>query len=338
MSILITGGAGYIGSHTAIELIEENYDVIVVDNLCNSSIDSIHRIETITNKKVTFYKVDLLDKIKLKNVFKKHEINAVIHFAGYKAVEESVLEPLRYYENNIAGTINLCETMKEHNVNQLIFSSSATVYGFPEKFPITEESPTEAINPYGYTKLVCEDLIKDLSNSNPELKSTILRYFNPVGAHPSGRIGERPNGIPNNLMPYINQVATGELEYLKVYGDDYPTKDGTGIRDYIHVVDLAKGHIAALKNIQKVTGVEVFNLGTGIGYSVLEVINAFEKVTEKRITYKIVDKRTGDVAISFADTTKANKMLNWKAEKDLEDMCRDSFHWQINLMNEKVFI
>lgn len=328
MSILVTGGAGYIGSHTVVELLEKDYDVIVIDNLSNSSEEVVSRIEKITNKNLTTYYFNLLDREKLNEVFLKHNVKAVIHFAGYKAVGESVEFPLKYYENNLMSTINLCEVMDIHKVYKMIFSSSATVYGTPEKLPITESSPLKAENPYGKTKQMSEEILIDLANSNNNWKITLLRYFNPVGAHPSGLIGENPRGIPNNLMPYITQVASGKLDELKVFGGDYPTKDGTGVRDYIHVVDLAHGHIKALEKKDQIDRVETFNLGTGRGYSVLEVIKAFEKITGVRIPYKIVDRRPGDIATCFADPIKAYEHLDWKSTYCLNDMCRDAWHWE----------
>lgn len=328
MTILVTGGTGYIGSHTVIELLNKGYEVIIVDNLSNSSIEIIDKIEQITEQRITFYNINLLDKQSLYKIFKKHQIKAVIHFAGYKSVTESVNNPLKYYENNIISTINLCNTMQLFNVYNLIFSSSATVYGNCKKLPLTEESPTNAINPYGRSKLMCEEILKDVANSNKKWKIALLRYFNPVGAHPSGKIGERPNGKPNNLMPYIAQVATGKRDVLYIYGNDYPTKDGTGVRDYIHVIDLALGHIAALEKLNNIENVETFNLGSGKGYSVLEVVKTFEKVNGISIPYKIVNRRKGDIAISFADTTKSNKQLDWSTKRNLEDICRDVWRWE----------
>lgn len=328
MNILVTGGAGYIGSHTTIELLEEGYNVIIIDNLSNSSKDMISRIENITQKKVITYFLDLLDVEGIKQVFDNHQIDSVIHFAAYKAVSESVEDPLKYYENNVVGTLNLCKVMEEHKIYNMIFSSSATVYGIPRKLPITEDSPANAINPYGQTKLICENMLRDLSQSNELWNIALLRYFNPVGAHPSGEIGERPNGVPSNLMPYITQVAIGNLDYVKVFGNDYPTQDGTGIRDYIHVVDLAKGHIAALKNIEFLHGIEEFNLGTGKGYSVFEVIKTFEKASGIRIPYKILERRSGDAAVSYADPTKINEQLSWFASRTLYDMCKDAWNWE----------
>lgn len=328
MSILVTGGAGYIGSHTVIELLNKEYEVIIVDNLSNSSIEVIDKIEGITGEKVYFYNIDLLDEQSLIQVFQNHQIKAVIHFAGFKSVAESVSNPIKYYENNILSTINLCKVMHSFGVYNLIFSSSATVYGNSEELPLTEDSSTKAINPYGRSKLMCEEILIDIANANNNWKIAMLRYFNPVGAHPSGKIGEKPNGVPNNLMPYIAQVATGKRDFLNVFGNDYPTKDGTGIRDYIHVVDLALGHIAALENLDEIDGIDIFNLGTGQGYSVLEVIKTFEKVNGVRVPYEIVGRRKGDIAISFADTTKSNTKLSWKATRKLEDMCRDVWRWE----------
>ncbi|MFD1362332.1 UDP-glucose 4-epimerase GalE [Lentibacillus salinarum] len=327
MSILVTGGAGYIGSHTTVELLEQGYDVIVVD-MNNSSEDVINRIEKITGKSVTFFTIDLLDKEALEVVFENHSIDAVIHFAGFKAVGESVEKPLKYYQNNLLSTLNLCEVMDQYGVQNLIFSSSATVYGIPEKLPLTEDCSTNALNPYGRTKLMIEEILTDLSRANDKWKIANLRYFNPVGAHPSGLIGENPNGIPNNLMPYITKVAVGELDSLNVFGGDYPTGDGTGVRDYIHVVDLAKGHLKALEHIHFCDGVESFNLGTGRGYSVLEVVQSFEKASGVTIPYEIVERRPGDTATCYADPTKAHKQLCWKSEKDLNDMCKDAWKWE----------
>lgn len=331
MKVLVTGGAGYIGSHTCVELLNEGYDVIVVDNLSNSKEESLKRVMKITNKKIIFYKNDLLDKKGLIKIFHKHnDIYAVIHFAGLKAVGESVQIPLKYYHNNITGTLMLLEAMKEANIKNIVFSSSATVYGDPETVPIREDFPLHPTNPYGRTKYMIEEILKDLYNSDKSWKIILLRYFNPIGAHPTGIIGEDPNGIPNNLVPYISQVAVGKLNELKVFGNDYPTPDGTGVRDYIHVVDLAKGHIKALEKLQDNIGVEVYNLGTGRGYSVFEVIKAYEKACGKKIPYKIVDRRPGDIAICYADPSKANKELHWKAERNLEQMCEDSWRWQSN--------
>ncbi|HLR42178.1 MAG TPA: UDP-glucose 4-epimerase GalE [Pseudogracilibacillus sp.] len=337
MTVLLTGGAGYIGSHTAVELLEKNHDVVIVDNLSNSSKQVITNIEEITGKKPITYYIDLLDKENLRKVFFNHKIDAVIHFAGYKSVTESVELPLSYYKNNVTSTIVLCEVMEEFHVYKLIFSSSATVYGTPEKLPITEDTPTETFNPYGNTKLVCEEVLQDVANTNNAWKISILRYFNPAGAHPSGRIGEKPNGKPNNLMPYITQVATGEHDCVKVFGNDYNTRDGSGIRDYIHVVDLVQGHIAALNCIEKHENIDFFNLGTGRGYTVLEVIETFEKASGQVIPYEIVDRRNGDVAISFADPSKTNDKLSWRAKKSLFDMCKDSWRWESQLNRLKIY-
>ncbi|WP_062237248.1 UDP-glucose 4-epimerase GalE [Fictibacillus sp. FJAT-27399] len=330
MSILVTGGAGYIGSHTCVELLNAGYEVVVVDNLSNSHIESLNRVNEITNKSLVFEQVDLLDKIELERVFIEHDIEAVIHFAGLKAVGESVNKPLYYYQNNIAGTLVLCEVMQQFNVKKMVFSSSATVYGLTDQVPISEGVSLGATNPYGRTKLMIEEILRDLYVSDNEWSISLLRYFNPVGAHKSGQIGEDPNGIPNNLTPYITQVAVGKLQELQVFGNDYDTVDGTGVRDYIHVVDLAKGHLKALDKEMKSEGVEAYNLGTGKGYSVLEVLRAFEKATGKTIPYKVVDRRPGDVAVSYADPTKAKEELGWEAEKGLDDMCRDAWNWQKN--------
>lgn len=328
MSILVTGGAGFIGSHTVVELLENNEDVIVVDNLSNSSKEALKRVEEITGKSLTFYKTDLLDKEGLDEIFSNHDINSVIHFAGFKAVGESVEKPLSYYHNNITGTVYLCEVMAKHNVTDIVFSSSATVYGDPETVPIKEDFPLTATNPYGRTKLFIEKILRDLHVSDDSWNISLLRYFNPVGAHESGRIGEDPNDIPNNLMPYITQVAVGKLDELSVFGDDYPTHDGTGVRDYIHVVDLARGHLKALEKLQSNPGVVTYNLGTGQGYSVLDVVNAFEKASGQDVPYKITDRRPGDIASCYADPTKAEKELGWKAERDIVDMCKDAWRWQ----------
>lgn len=328
MSILVTGGAGFIGSHTVVELLKDDQEVIVVDNLSNSKKEALNRVEEITGKSLIFYKTDLLDKDGVDKIFSKHNIDSVIHFAGYKAVGESVEKPLMYYHNNITGTIYLCEVMRKHGVKNIVFSSSSTVYGDPEEVPVKEHFPVSATNPYGRTKLFIEEILRDLNTANNTWNIGLLRYFNPVGAHPSGKIGEDPNDIPNNLMPYITQVAVGKLEKLSVFGDDYPTPDGTGVRDYIHVVDLAKGHLSALKKLEEDPGVVTYNLGTGTGYSVLDVVSAFEKASGRDIPYEITDRRAGDIAINFADPSKAEKELGWKAEFDLEDMCRDSWNWQ----------
>lgn len=328
MSILVTGGAGFIGSHTVVELLENDEEVVVVDNLSNSKKEALNRVEEITGKTVTFYKTDLLNKTGLDEIFSNHDIDSVIHFAGYKAVGESVEKPLMYYHNNITGTVYLCEVMREHGVKNIVFSSSSTVYGDPDEVPVKEDFPVSATNPYGRTKLFIEEILRDLNTADNSWNVALLRYFNPVGAHPSGKIGEDPNDIPNNLMPYITQVAVGKLQKLSVFGDDYPTPDGTGVRDYIHVVDLAKGHLSALKKLKEDPGVVIYNLGTGTGYSVLDVVKAFEKASGKEIPYEITDRRAGDIAINFADPSKAEEELGWKAEFDLEDMCRDSWRWQ----------
>lgn len=333
MKVLITGGAGYIGSHTIIELIASGHRVVAIDNLINSSEVSLERVEQIVKQKVPFIKTDLCDKTALETVFKDQGFDAVIHFAGLKAVGESVAEPLRYYENNLVSTLNLLHCMKNHSVSKLIFSSSATVYGQPESVPITEEAPLHATSPYGRTKLMIEDVLRDFAAAEPAAQINILRYFNPVGAHASGLIGEDPAGIPNNLLPYVSQVAVGKLKSIKVFGSDYETPDGTGIRDYIHVVDLAKGHVAALEHLPEPNGCEAFNLGTGRGYSVLEVIKAFSKACGKDVPYELVDRRPGDIAACYADVTKAKTVLSWKADKSLEEACADSWRWQSNNPN-----
>ncbi|MDQ8735955.1 UDP-glucose 4-epimerase GalE [Paenibacillus sp. LHD-38] len=328
MAILITGGAGYIGSHTCVELLEAGYEVIIVDNLSNSSHLSLNRVVEITNKTFTFYKMDLMDKTGLEEVFTKHRIDAVVHFAGLKSVGESVQLPLSYYHTNITSTLILCEVMKKFGVYKLVFSSSATVYGLPEQVPISENFPLGATNPYGRTKLMLEQILQDLAGSYDQWGISILRYFNPIGAHKSGRIGENPNGIPNNLMPYISQVAVGKLKHVNVFGDDYSTIDGTGVRDYIHVVDLARGHLRALDKVMNKSGVDIYNLGTGRGYSVLEMITAFEKASGRSIPFVIVDRRPGDIAVCYANTLKANEELNWAASLGIEDMCEDAWRWQ----------
>ncbi|MED3035363.1 UDP-glucose 4-epimerase GalE [Bacillus tropicus] len=333
MAILITGGAGYIGSHTCIELLNNNYKIIVVDNLSNSSIESLNRVKEITGKQFEFYKEDVLNREKMNEIFLENNIEAVIHFAGFKAVGESTTIPLTYYYNNIISTIVLCDVMQKHNVKNFIFSSSATVYGIPKTSPITEEFPLSVTNPYGQTKLMIEQIMRDVAKADDEWSIALLRYFNPFGAHQSGRIGEDPNGIPNNLMPYVTQVAIGKLKELNIFGNDYPTKDGTGVRDYIHVVDLAKGHVKALEKVLKTKGIEAYNLGTGKGYSVLEMVKAFEKVSGKKIPYKVIGRRPGDVAICFADVSKAKRELGWEAEYGLEEMCVDSWRWQVNNKN-----
>ncbi|NLP46640.1 MAG: UDP-glucose 4-epimerase GalE [Epulopiscium sp.] len=333
MAILVTGGAGYIGSHTCVELLNEGNEVIIVDNFCNSKPESLKRIKEITNKEFKFYEVDLLDEEALDQVFCENQIDAVIHFAGLKAVGESVEIPLRYYHNNITSTLILCEIMKKHGVKRIVFSSSATVYGKPKSVPISEDFPLSVTNPYGRTKLMIEEILQDLFISDSEWSIALLRYFNPIGAHESGRIGEDPNGIPNNLMPYITQVAVGKREKLSIFGNDYDTHDGTGVRDYIHVVDLAKGHLKAVEKVMKMTGVEAYNLGTGTGYSVLDMVKNFEKATGQKVPYIITDRRPGDIGECYADPTKAKNELHWVAEKDIEDMCRDAWRWQKNNPN-----
>ncbi len=328
MKVLVTGGLGFIGSHTVVELLNDNYEVVVIDNLSNSSIDVIDKINEITGKKFDFYQNDVCDLDALEKIFSEHKIDAVIHFAGYKAVGESVSKPIMYYENNLVSTLHLCKKMIEHDCMNIIFSSSATVYGNPEILPINENcSVGGTTNPYGTTKLMNEKILEDINISNPRFTAVILRYFNPIGAHKSGLIGEKPNGIPNNLMPYIVRVASGELEILSVFGNDYDTHDGTGVRDYIHVVDLAKGHIKAIEKAVKDDGVFYYNLGTGTGYSVLDLVNNFEKVNNVKVPYKIVDRRPGDVASCYADPSKALNELGWKAELDIDDMMRDSYNF-----------
>lgn len=328
MRVLVTGGCGYIGSHTTVELLNAGHEVIIVDNLSNSQVEVLNRIRRITGKDVVFYQIDLLDKPALSEVFLNHQLDAVIHFAGLKAVGESVAIPLAYYHCNVTGTIILCELMKENNVKKLVFSSSATVYGIPDTVPVSESSAIRSTNPYGRTKVMIEEILRDLYTSDPEWSISLLRYFNPVGAHESGLIGEEPKGIPNNIMPYITQVAIEKLPELRIFGNDYPTSDGTGVRDYIHVVDLATGHLKALSKIAYTSGVSAYNLGTGRGYSVLELIKAFEKVTGCEIPYRIVERRPGDVAASYADCQKAWIELEWAAVKGIDDMCRDAWHWQ----------
>lgn len=330
MAILVTGGAGYIGSHTCIELINEGYEIIVIDNFSNSKPESLKRIKEITGKHFKFYEVDLLDREALDLVFAENNIEAVIHFAGLKAVGESKKIPIYYYQNNITGTLILLEIMQKYSVHRIVFSSSATVYGLPKKVPITENFSLKVTNPYGRTKLVIEEMLRDIYSSNINWSIAILRYFNPIGAHKSGRIGEDPRGIPNNLMPYITQVAVGRLEELNVFGNDYSTPDGTGIRDYIHVVDLANGHLKALDKVMCTNGVESYNLGTGKGFSVLELIDAFEKASGIKINYIIKERRPGDVAECYADSSKAEKELGWKAKREIKEMCIDSWRWQIN--------
>ncbi|MDL1963343.1 MAG: UDP-glucose 4-epimerase GalE [Deltaproteobacteria bacterium] len=328
MKILVTGGAGYIGSHTCMELLCAGYDVVVVDNLSNSKMESLKRVQKLTGKTLEFHLIDLLDQHALNNVFQKSKIDAVIHFAGLKAVGESVSAPLKYYHNNVVGTLVLCSVMNNNNVKNIVFSSSATVYGDPKKVPIREEFPVNPTNPYGRSKLMIEDILKDLFEADKNWNVVLLRYFNPVGAHPSGQIGEDPNGIPNNLFPYICQVAVGKLSELSVFGSNYPTPDGTGVRDYIHVVDLATAHISALSKFKSNFGIETYNIGTGRGYSVFEIISAFEKASGRKIPHKIIDRRPGDIATCFADPTKANKQLGWAAQYDINQMCADAWQWQ----------
>jgi UDP-glucose 4-epimerase len=328
MNILVTGGAGYIGSHTCLELLNAGYQVVVIDNFSNSKIDSIKRVESITGKKITFIEGDVRDRHCLRNIFSQHAINAVIHFAGFKAVGESVKLPLMYYDNNVSGSVALAEVMAEHGVKRIVFSSSATVYDAPGDKQIQENFPLKPINPYGQSKLMVEHVLQDLAASDAEWKISILRYFNPVGAHESGMIGEDPNGIPNNLMPYVSQVAVGRLAELSVFGSDYPTVDGTGVRDYIHVVDLALGHLAALRALEQQKGLITVNLGTGKGCSVLELVKAFELASGKPVKYRLVARRAGDVATCYADPTLAKTLLNWHATRDIQAMCRDSWRWQ----------
>lgn len=334
MAILVTGGAGYIGSHTVVELLNLNQEVIIVDNFYNSKPEVLERIKEISGKTFKFYEADILDRVKMAEIFEGNTIESVIHFAGYKAVGESVEKPLMYYHNNIEGTVALLEEMNKANVKSIVFSSSATVYGTENIAPFLEEMPTDSSNnPYGYTKVVIEHMLKDLSVADSDWSVTLLRYFNPIGAHESGRIGEDPQGIPNNLMPYVTQVAIGKREKLSVFGNDYDTHDGTGVRDYIHVVDLALGHIKALEHNQANKGVGVFNLGTGIGYSVLDLVKAFEEANDIEIKYEIVDRRPGDNDIAYADVNHAKDELGWVATRNLVDMCRDSWNWQSNNPN-----
>lgn len=329
MKILVTGGAGYIGSHTVVELQNAGYDAVVVDNLSNSSEKSLQRVEKITSKPVPFYKADVLDRAALEEIFAKEKIDAVIHFAGLKAVGESVQKPWEYYENNISGTLTLVDVMRKHGVKNIIFSSSATVYGNPAFVPITEECPKgQCTNPYGWTKSMLEQILMDIQKADPEWNVILLRYFNPIGAHKSGTIGENPNGIPNNLMPYITQVAVGKLKQLGVFGNDYNTPDGTGVRDYIHVVDLALGHVKALKKIEEKAGLKIYNLGTGVGYSVLDIVRNFEEANGVKIPYVIKERRAGDIDICYADATKAKEELGWEAQHGIREMCADSWRWQ----------
>ena len=331
MSVLVTGGAGYIGSHTVVELLNRGEEIIIVDNFSNSKPETLDKIKKITGKDFKFYEVDLLDKEKLEKVFEENpNIDSVIHFAGLKAVGESVAKPIEYYHNNITGTLVLLDIMRNHNCKKIVFSSSATVYGNPKTVPIKEDFPLSTTNPYGSTKLMIEQILNDVYISDNEWSVILLRYFNPIGAHESGLIGESPNGIPNNLMPYINQVACGKLDYLRVFGNDYDTIDGTGVRDYIHVVDLAQGHLKALDKARKFTGVEAYNLGTGTGYSVLQIVKAFEDATGVEVKYKIVDRRPGDIATCYAYPSKAKNDLGWEAKKGIEEMCKDSWRFTSN--------
>lgn len=333
MKILTTGGAGFIGSHTCLELLQHGFDVVVVDNLLNSKEESLKRVQSLAGRSLCFQKVNLLDQPALAAVFREHKIDAVIHFAGLKAVGESTRMPLQYYHNNLTGTLVLCKVMKNAGVQSLVFSSSATVYGNPNKVPIPEDTPLSATNPYGQTKLVIEHILRDLHASDPAWQIAILRYFNPVGAHKSGQIGEDPNGIPNNLFPYIGQVAVGKLKELRIFGNDYPTKDGTGVRDYIHVVDLARGHLSALARLKARPGLVTYNLGTGQGYSVMEALTAFEKACGRSIPYRVAARRPGDIAACYADPGLAHRDLGWKAEKGLDTMCADAWRWQVNNPN-----
>ena len=333
MNVLLTGGAGYIGSHTAVEIMRAGHGVVIADDLSNASEKVIERIEKLGGKKVYFYKIDVCDKAALDGVFALHDISAVVHFAGKKAVGESVAQPLMYYRNNLDATITLLEVMQKHSVNRLIFSSSATVYGIPKTVPVDENAPRGCNNPYGWTKYMSEQIMRDACEANKDLAVVLLRYFNPIGAHESGVIGEDPEGIPNNLMPFIAQVAVGRREMLGVFGDDYPTHDGTGVRDYIHVVDLAQGHVAALDYTENNSGALAVNLGTGRGYSVLDIVKTFERVNGIEIPYKIMPRRVGDAAVIYADSSFAKTVLNWEAKRNLEDMCRDTWNWQKNNPN-----
>ena len=330
MKILVTGGTGYIGSHTCVSLIESGYDIVIIDNLSNSKREVVDMIEKITSKKVTFYEGDVRDKDLLNKIFDEHKIDAIIHFAGYKAVGESVMKPLMYYRNNIDSTLSLLEVAGEHNVKRIVFSSSATVYGKPHKLPIKEDFPLSTTNPYGATKLIIEGILRDLYKSDNEWSIAILRYFNPIGAHKSGLIGENPNGIPNNLMPYIIKVATGELKSLGIFGNDYDTHDGTGVRDYIHVVDLAEGHVKAIEKVLNESGCDAYNLGTGNGYSVLDLVNTFMKVNDIKVNYEIKERRPGDIDACYSDPSYAYEKLGWKAKKGIEEMCLDAYNYVKN--------
>lgn len=326
MKILLTGGAGYIASHTCIELVKANHEPVIVDNFYNSQREAIKRVEAIVGKSIAYYEADVCDKEAMRSIFEENKFDAIIHFAGYKAVGESVSKPIAYYRNNIDSTLTICELMKEYNVNKIVFSSSATVYGLAEVVPLKEGMPTGCTNPYGWTKYMIEQILSDFAAANKDISVVLLRYFNPIGAHESGMIGEDPVGIPNNLMPYICQVAVGKLQKLSIFGDDYPTPDGTGVRDYIHVVDLARGHVAACEYDHN--GTEIINLGTGIGYSVLDMVKAFEKANNIKIPYQIAPRRSGDIATCYADASKAKELLNWEAKYDLTTMCRDAWNWQ----------
>ncbi|MBR1864975.1 MAG: UDP-glucose 4-epimerase GalE [Lachnospiraceae bacterium] len=329
MTILVTGGAGYIASHTNVELLKEGYDVIVMDNLCNSSKESVARVERITGKKIRFYQTDMRDLSGLETIFSENTIDVIIHFAGLKAVGESCEKPYEYYENNITGTLNILKMMKQYHVKKMVFSSSATVYGEPETVPITEDSKVGGVtNPYGRTKFMLEEILSDIQRADSSFDIALLRYFNPIGAHESGLIGESPNGIPNNLLPYVAKVAAGVLEQVNVFGDDYPTPDGTGVRDYIHVVDLARGHVCAVKKLMEHPGLVIYNLGTGIGYSVLEIIQNFEKACGRKIPYVIAPRRPGDIPTCYSDPSKAERELGWKAEYGIDRMCEDTWRWQ----------
>lgn len=335
MKILVTGGTGYIGSHTAVELLNSGYEIVIIDNFSNSKSDVLDKIKLITNKDFKFYEGDVCNKDLLRKIFNENKIDAVIHFAGYKAVGESVKKPIMYYRNNIDSTLSLIEVMNEFNCKKIVFSSSATVYGNPTTLPIKEDFPLSTTNPYGSTKLMIENILRDLYISDNDWSIALLRYFNPIGAHVSGLIGEDPKGIPNNLMPYIVKVANKELNELSIFGNDYDTPDGTGVRDYIHVVDLAKGHIKAIEKILKDKGIDAYNLGTGIGYSVLDLVTTFERVNNIKVPYKITDRRPGDIASCYADSSYALEKLNWKAEKGIEEMCRDSYNYILNSKNQK---
>lgn len=328
MKILVTGGAGYIGSHTCLELLNNGYEVVVADNLCNSSRESLKRVQDVTKKSLSFYPININDELRMEELFTEHDIDAVIHFAGLKAVGESVEKPLEYYQNNIAGTLTLLRCMRNHGVKNIVFSSSATVYGLPESVPIKEDFPLSVTNPYGSTKLMLENILTDIYKADKDWNVILLRYFNPIGAHESGQIGEDPNGIPNNLIPYIAKVAVGKLPYVNVFGNDYNTKDGTGVRDYIHVVDLAVGHLKALEKISENPGLKIYNLGTGTGYSVLEVIASFSKACGRDVPYKIAGRRAGDIDICYADASRAREELGWQAVYTIDRMCEDSWRWQ----------